>query len=248
MSVYVGYFPYEFFVTEVHNSPVTAIVAVHTPDGFVIGADGRRMDGPVVITEQAQKLFSFDAGAFRLVYGWAGTTQMSDNAGRVLYDLISATQEILPAVALQESDNFLSFVDIFCKKLSKKIPARITNMLKEDIARILFVGYCQDEPCMARIELLYPDSYLTPKIGICMPERYGRNIFSGSENIFSKGYKQYEPQSSAEAIDFVWRYIQDCANSSAPDCSGIGGHIHIAELTVKKFSWIEPPNSASSFS
>jgi len=44
VGTYLGYFPYEPFATWTYYEPMTAIVVVHTADGFVIGADGRRFD------------------------------------------------------------------------------------------------------------------------------------------------------------------------------------------------------------
>lgn len=236
-----GYFPCRTNATQVHNDPMTAIVAVHTPDGFIIGADGRRMDREVITTEQAKKLFWFESETIRLVYAWSGTTQTFAKNNEILHDVFAASETILPIAAFSGKDSFASFVDVFCKVLYKTLPARITNMSREELARVLFVGYFQGQPCSAKIELLYSNSFLTPDVEIHIPAQFYRSIFSGAESVFLKSYANCEPQSSAEAIDFVRNYIQDCVDSPAPDCIGIGGHIHIAELTPERFSWVVSP-------
>jgi hypothetical protein len=53
---------------------MTAIASVYTPDGFVIGADGRRVnpDGRVE-SDDTRKIFGYSAANIRAVGAWSGS-------------------------------------------------------------------------------------------------------------------------------------------------------------------------------
>jgi hypothetical protein len=58
----------------------TAIVYAWTPDGFVIGADGRRsnLEGAHEIQDDVQKIFSVKRDGLRLVYAWSGSVHFKN--------------------------------------------------------------------------------------------------------------------------------------------------------------------------
>src|SRR5258708_462742 len=205
---------------------MTAIVVVHTADGFVIGADGRRFDSKTGIfeTDDARKVFLFESEAVRLAYAWTGTIAASDKDGLV-YNLQAASEEILPQAAKSDGSNFASFVSVCCTALAAKLPVQITNMPKAELARGIFVGYFTGEAFSLQIRILYPCSVRMALPQIHFPAQYHKSIFSGAESAFSSKYANWNPQSGAEASKFVREYIQDCVDSSNPDCAGIGGHI-----------------------
>jgi hypothetical protein len=227
---------------QVYYSAVTAIVVIHTSEGFIIGADGRRMDSvtKTIEIENARKVFLFESGAIRLSYAWTGTTQAFGTGGPV-YDLLAATKEVLPLVASGSKD-FVPFLSEFCKALSTRLPLQMTNMPKEELARVILVGYFQGKSFSAQIQVLYPLSFLMVYPEVQFPAQYQKTIFSGAESIFPS-YAGRNPQSGAEAINFVREYIRECADSANPDCVGIGGHIHIAEVKPEQSRWVIEPSS-----
>jgi hypothetical protein len=239
-----GSFPYSTNTTRVHNDPMTAIVFAYTDDGFVIGADGRRMESGVIVSEKIQKIFWFEWEEIRIAYAWAGTTMALNREEKSMLDVLTASQESLLDAAQLEPDSFVSFFSFFCSFLYKRIPSRITNMPDGELARGVIVGHYRGTPCKAEIELRYVNSYLNPNVELHTSiECCHRRIFSGAESVFLKSYTECKPQSRTEAIDFVRNYIQDCVDSSDADCIGIGGRVHIAELTPENISWIDPPIS-----
>jgi len=221
---------------------MTAIVVVHTADGFVIGADGRRFDSVTGTfkTDNAKKVFLIESEKIRLANAWTASTQASDTNGLV-YDLLAASEEMLPLVVKSDSHNFASFISAFCSALATKLPRQMTNMPKEELARGVFAGYFQGQPFSAHIQVLYPLTFLMVLPEVHFPVQYHKAIFSGAESIFSSKYADWNPQSGTEASKFVEEYIRDCSDSSNPDCAGIGGHIHIAELKPKQWQWIIAP-------
>ena len=220
---------------------MTAIVAVHTVDGFAMGADGRRFDSKTnaLETDEAQKVFLFDSETTRLAYAWAGVTQTSNKDG-LLYDLLAASQEILPVAAKSGRDNFAFFVSGFCAALSTKLPTYMINLPKDELARGIFVGFFQGKPFSVQLQILYPCTTLLVLSEVHIPADYHKSVFSGAESIYPK-YETLKPKSGADAIDFIHKYIQECVDSSNPDCAGIGGHIHIAEIKPDQSRWIIEP-------
>jgi hypothetical protein len=138
------------------------------------------------------------------------------------------------------SDSLSSFVSTFLANLTTKLPFQMINMPQEELARVLLVGYFQRQPFSIQIQVLYPLSFLMLRPEIHFPAQSHKTIFSGAESVFSH-YANLNPESGTEAINFVHQYIRDCADSSSPDCAGIGGHIHIAELTPDRVRWIIAP-------
>lgn len=220
---------------------MTAIVTVHTPDGYVIGADGRQIDSKTrtIQSDKAQKIFPFETETVRLAYAWTGTTQVYAPDESCLYDLGRVTKRILPAVELFGRNSWADFISRFCEGLKTQLPVCIENPPKE-LAKIILVGFFRGVPCQAEVKVLYPDSVFQPRVKIQSPSGYGTRVFAGAESTYAR-YQSCRPQKNAEAVRFVRDYIQDCIESSETDCRAIGGHLSIAAVTPNGFSWTIAP-------
>lgn len=221
---------------------MTAIVSVHTPDGFIIGADGRRFDSVVrkVASETAKKIFLFESDQIRLAYAWTGMIEASGPTGG--YNLQDISEAILLR-ALSSGHDFNALISAFCAELCKYLPIGFSNLPSNpyELARVMFVGYFKGQPCSAQIVISYVDSVLSPNSEVQIPAQYHKTVFSGAESIYSSKYQQWQPFCRAEAISFVTTYIQECIDSPNPDCAGIGGQIHLGEVQPEGISWIIPP-------
>jgi hypothetical protein len=178
----------------------------------------------------------------RLAYAWTGSTEASDRNGLV-YDFRAATEQSLPWAARLGGAGFHSFVSEFRHRLSNTLPQCMINLPREELTRGIFVGYFQGQPFTVQIKVLYPATVLMVHPVVQIPVGFYKIVFSGAESVYPP-YADTNPQTSAEAIDFVQKYLQDCVNSSNPDCVGIGGHIHIAEVTPREIRWVIPPISS----
>lgn len=237
--------PFENFETITpwpNNRSVTAIVAVHTPDGYVIGADGRQIDSKTktIESDTAQKIFAFESETVRLAYAWTGTTQVYATDQTCLYDLARVTKKVLPAVELFGRSSWADFIFRFCEGLRAELPACIENSPNE-IAKVILVGFFKGVPCLAEIKIAYINFLFQPEIQIHAPDGYKKRIFTGAKSACSSRYQLCKPQNNMEAIRFVKEYLQDCIESAETDCQAIGGHIHIGVVTPIGFSWIIPP-------
>lgn len=240
-NTYIGEFTQRDFETEVHNSFVTAIATVYTPDGFVIGADGLAIDSVSgEASKNVRKILTLENGSTRLAYAWTGTTQTFDRNGKCHYDLDTLSMAVVPLAV--RSVDFPAFLTFVCASLQKGLP-QIENCPKTELARVRFVGYFQGIPCSGNIVIAHSSGLLTPRSDqVSVPASYHKRVFSGAQSVFSK-YSNWVPDSESQAIDFVRSYIQECIDSSEPDCAAIGGHLHIAKITPSCLSWVLPPVS-----
>ena len=220
---------------------MTAIVVVHTPDGYVIGADGRQIDSKtgIIESDKAQKIFSFESETVRLAYAWTGSTELYAEDQTCIYDLGRATERILPSVELFGRSSWAEFISRFCDGLKTQLPACIENPPKE-LAKIILVGFFRGVSCQAEVRVLYPNSFFQPQVRIQSPSGHAMRVFAGAESTYSR-YQLLRPQNNAEAVRFVREYILDCIESREEDCQAIGGHLHIATVTPSGFLWTIPP-------
>jgi hypothetical protein len=236
--------PYQLFETWLPwptISRVTAIAFVHTPDGFVVGAEGRQINSVTntIQSDTAQKIFPFESETIRVAYAWTGTTQVDALDQTCIYDLNESTERLLRAADLLGRTSWADFVARFCDGLRVVLPPCIEAAPRE-IAKIALIGFFNRVPCKAIIKIRYPRSLLVFDLQIQIPAQYQKQIFTGAERVYDP-YKSQQPQNIVEAIRFVRDYILDCIESEEADCKGMGGHLHIATVTSEAFSWVVPP-------
>ena len=106
--------------------------------------------------------------------------------GALLYDVVAASKKILPASAILSGGNFSSFIANFCQSLKNYVPVQIAGMPKEELARVILVGYFWDQPFIAKVELAYRQDIFTPRDTCDIPAQAYKGVFSGSERIYQK--------------------------------------------------------------
>lgn len=233
---------------------MTAIAAMPTPYGFVIGADGMRTDtvDKTIVTEMAQKIFPIESGQFRLVFSWTGATTLVFSDGK-MFDLIAATAQFFNNIGQLSFNEFADVISQFETFLrmafivfAQPLPAQYAN---SELARVLLLAYFEGQPCLAEISVnCVKGGTLQPKISkLNCPPNTQYVVFSGSERI----YKQFAgdgiqmPDTCEKAIALIRDYVKLCVDNrdTDPECAGIGGHIHIGVLSPDKFEWIEAPRN-----
>jgi hypothetical protein len=232
---------------------MTAIVSVYTPDGFIVGADGLRMNSSgTVVSETAQKLFPFQSKDTQLLYSWCGTTQFYDRDGACIFDFISQSEPLLTAAILYAHADFAAFLQFV--KAGLYVLLRQSRLIKRgdsfqinlnsELARMLITGYFKGEPCMADIGIDLENGVLVPPVirRVNLPLHGLRDVFSGSKKAFEP-FEDIYPINREEAISFVCDYIQACINGPDPG-QAYGGRIHVAELTPVGFAWVKCPASS----
>jgi hypothetical protein len=259
MSSYVGSFDFKnglFPVRFRHNDGMTAIAAMLTPYGFIIGADGLRKDtfDNSVVADAAQKIFPIESGNVTLAFAWAGATTLAFPSGRI-FDLIGATRQFFSQPEMLAGKSFADIVLLFREFLrmafiayAEPLPQAFFNT---SIGRVLFLSYFDGQPCQAEVSVeCGGNGRLQPKVvAVNCPANPQYIVFSGSQKMYAQfagnsGISM--PNTREAAIALIRDYIQLCIDnrSTDPECVGIGGKIHVGILNSEKFDWVEAPLQA----
>jgi hypothetical protein len=231
---------------------MTAIASAFTSEGFVIGADGRQLDRDnKIFSESSQKIFNFKSRQIDVAYAWCGETRVINQSKEVLYDLYQITRVALISAVQVGRRLFPSFVQHSCEGIYDGIikspnVRQITNSdsSTESKARMLLNGYFHGEPFMAEFHVRETDRIRVQAENVSMPlTSPTRYLFNGCARQNEK-YKNVLPTTTLEALKLVSDYIQECIDNSDADCSGIGGHRHIAHLTLDGFKWVDAPKKS----
>lgn len=231
---------------------MTAIASAFTSEGFVIGADGRQLGkGNKVFSESSQKIFNLRYRHVDVAYAWCGETSAINESNQVLYDLYAIARVALRSAVQLAGRQFPSFVQQSCTGIyegiiKSPIVRQITNSdsLPESKARMLLNGYFDGQPFMAEFHVRDTDRIRVQAERVLMPiPSPTRNLFNGCARQNEK-YKNALPTTTPEALKLVSDYIQECIDNPDSDCSGMGGHRHMAHLTPDGFYWVDAPKSS----
>jgi hypothetical protein len=250
---------------------MTVICWTHTPEGFAIGADGRRLqaDGTLV-TESAQKVFLFQlCEDVALAYAWTGNVRL--DFGAKYFDFIEASKRVLEVMrserygccnsgtavlAEQASTDPAKYLEEFACRLFQELHAflggdvlyrpNVGLPIPAQFAKVLLIGYYHGQRFDAELSLSHSNGILDDPY-LDGPDACdgGLMVFTGSADVFSK----WPPPSSLDALDkgveAVRAYIRHCIDepNSSGGLSKFGGHIHIAKVLPRAVDWVEEPNA-----
>jgi len=216
---------------------MTALLCSATDDGFVIGADGmrQRTDGSVRL--DAQKVFPLQTDGVDLACGWAGIV------GNDLVEFAAVTKKAFGITATQ-SKHPCDYIENLVETVHRSIPGNfwpVFHPTGKELTLVIFAGYFKGEPILSKFQLA---------ASMGRPEHLegcrGVVPVTGSETVFQEFKpRAYKIKSLEHSREFVEDYIRECSERRGiePDCAGIGGHIHIAQITPDGFSWLIEPKT-----
>lgn len=223
---------------------MTAIVWAYGRDGFIIAADGRRIDSDThrVDSDDVQKIFAVKVGDLRLVYAWHGNVHLEMVDGTVVSFKV-ITDCIIQSMDMTSITSFAQFVERFRDAL---FPASVILFQKnvqkyqqdKPIVGVVFLAYFDGQPYFTEMEIYHDgNKILRPEVEI-HPASGKFRVFSGSE----MAYKEFGECNKAsltlsDFADEAKRYIEICYKYQNEDAFGIGGHIHIGQLEPQGFTW-----------
>jgi hypothetical protein len=231
----------------------TAIVYAYLPDGFVIGADGRRTDlksGQLVVSDDTQKIFSRTREGTKLTFAWSGATTFA----KLGFGFNDLTDRVLLDMDFSSLTTFSDFLFKFSHDMSAMLLRMFLpfgslrpNEWDTQPPQVIFLVYFKDEPFVA--ELLLIPAKLTFDItkSVCHSNT-GRcfDVFTGSKAAHDK----FNPENQIPAFDSIREaasqirdYIRLCfVYPDNPNVTNpIGGRIHIGQLKSNGFLWIDSP-------
>jgi hypothetical protein len=249
---------------------MTAIATIYTSSGFAVAADGRQRwahepTRDIAIRESesdtVQKIFAVNRERTALAYTMQGDIANRDRS----FDF---GVELRDQIVLLQTEEFVScnhFVMTLAENLEKRIEGAMQDGRLEDQypkVRVSFIGYFQEDPCWIDVQFLAsPDFYgrlyqlihqsLYPGLGVASGSLLIRDLILGGDPRFAKFLKRIDHTMSLEdAAEFCRGYVEACSSRLAlqldPTCFDIGGHIHVATVTLKQgFEWVIPPLKTS---
>lgn len=205
----------------------TALIYCGTPEGFVIGADGRAFSilKQQVESDTERKIFAFENRAASVVFAWAGAVKTLTSEGE--FSLVNQTYDLLP---LLDFSNYY-----FAQELTAKLKNRLRRLETNETgnsATGIFLSYRKGQPWVSHISV-----FKNGRTWDCQVEEEGEangeiDIISGPGAVFEK------PRSLNQAKNMIKAHLDDCV---AHPTNLVGGHVHIGKFTSDGFAWIHPP-------
>lgn len=250
---------------------MTVISWVYTPEGFAIGADGRRLqaDGKLV-TESAQKVFLFQpCEDVALAYAWTGNVRL-DFAGKY-FDFIQASERVFaelrrerfgccgssnPVLPQQVATDTAGYLEEFARRLFRELHAflggdvlyrpNVGLPIPAQFAKVLLIGYYHGQRFDAELSFSHSNGILDDPY-LDGPDACdgGLMVFTGSDDVFTKWPPPFSLDALDKAVEAVRAYIRHCIDepTSSGGLSTFGGHIHIAKVLPREVDWVEEPNA-----
>jgi hypothetical protein len=258
----------------------TAIVKIHTADGFILAADGRGKSSATGITQSdiEQKIFPITNSGRVLAYALQGMTNSTDTKTQsIVFDIRTAIEESVRSLAETKSRHDLNWYasklwapvnEMLIKKINKLGDFVFPVVVADDpglICQVFICGYYRNISSDSVIQFRHENhkvvrpSVLNFKPTIEPVMMFGsaevfRLLFKGTDQRFQE-FRSFamtpdkrKHLSLDEGAEVATNYIRACASEVGREidpevCSGIGGHIHVAEITPSGFRWRIPPES-----
>ena len=230
---------------------MTAIVAVHTPEGYILAADGRQTQGTIT-NDETVKIYHSSTRNSEVAwacYGLVSYPAPALNGGCL--DAVESLRAVTKDKNLVEHD--FSSLEEYAMKIGEFLHFALVNCSpvacyrEEYFPGIVFVGNVNGKPERAKVEIQHSGcQWLAPSIASFTAHRCGLAIGYGPE-IVLHGMENskilYAPKSLDEGQALAESYIEICIvnNEMVDECKGIGGDIHIAAVTPHGFEWKKKP-------
>ena len=125
--------------------PMATVVSwLMTPEGFVIGSDGRKTDSEgQSASDNSQKIFPIEGKGLCLAYGLAATIRIGQAAENVLFDFKKETARTVERLALHPPKNwweFLSAVMVELREALNRARSASNDTLAREAGTYIFMG------------------------------------------------------------------------------------------------------------
>jgi hypothetical protein len=245
---------------------MTAIAAVYTRCGFVIAADGK-LDcedadasdaARQAARDDAQKIFDFSGDGCSMACAFMGIV-LNASVG---YDLVKECKRQVSSLlcgpfrfqcgvtfVYELSDRLKGYIDGFRGLYRGSVGHKPIIML--------VVGYLKGVACWFKVGFL--ECWQSPAICPKDLSHYVAWDALGADKVKKAMYEDHDPRFAAytklptggmslrDGEEFAKGYIEACKTQLAreldPFCKHIGGHVHVAQVTPLRFTWVIPPES-----
>ncbi len=235
----------------VESQNMTALVSVYTDEGFVFGADGRRLDPDRKLErDDTQKIFGCHAANLRALFGWSGHPILGTSQHS--FDFRLNTLATISAYEKEHFKNLIEYAETIADAMNILIQTFMTRTKAgldprcEELARLAMVGYVNGKPQSVRMILSANKGTLNPSRldQAHNPPVPAIEVTSGHKSVYDSMVEsgQMLPCSTlVDGCDLIRKYIHGCTEVPTEDINTIGGHIHIAAVTPAGSQWMVPP-------
>jgi hypothetical protein len=158
----------------VKSSPMTVIACAYTPEGFVVGADGLRVDATTHqdITHTAQKIFPVRHSDFYGIHAWAGATWLF-SLGSGPFVAAEEAQSAINELSERPITSLATYVADIGSLIYDRLVAynRGTKLLNPNVVSKnneifcgMFVGYLRGHAWMIQISFPHENGVLLPPV------------------------------------------------------------------------------------
>lgn len=233
---------------------MTAIVAVNTPEGYILAADGRQMHG-ASFDDETVKIYhssSRNSEVAWACYGLVSYPAPALNCGYL--DAVEGLRAVTKDRKLAEQE--FSSLEEYAMKLGEFLHFALVNFSpvacyrEEYFPGVVFVGYLNGKPERAKVEIRHSGcQWLDPSLANFSTHPCGLAIGYGPEMVLH-GMENSEMLDTPKSLDdgekLAESYIEICIanNLKFEECKDIGGRIQIAAVTPSGFEWKIRPQDA----
>jgi hypothetical protein len=247
----------------------TAIARIYTPDGFVIAADGRKLNGQTgeVANDEVQKIFPLHYQAGDMSCAIAGVAQFARDYG--LFDFGAEAGRAALAIAKRQARNHYEYSELLAREICRSLevfsPASLCSGT-ERATRLFLDGYFDGRPVRSKIELTYrtngadvqvsPEELVPGEVKVYGSKLIWAMLFGSLAHnrlpLYRQACQMAKPTAMAQATRVALNVIRAhcCPEAMSIDpemCAAVGGHIHIATVTQSDgFKWALGPRAAES--
>jgi hypothetical protein len=233
----------------VESEGMTAIASVYTPEGFVIGGDGRRKDGLGRNYDFTTKIFLCEASNFYGVYAWVGQTRIPGKFG-LDFDFKSVSDQVvfeLQASAFSSVYEYAKeFACIFHNRLISWLPSATVPLIDGQAPKVLILGYVGGLPQMSTVYFKVEDGILRLPgfTNILDAPSSCLYVLDGRKAVYEEMCRlglMTPCRTLTEGATLINHFIESCAQNPPDDSNTIGGHIHLAKVTTAGAHWVIAP-------
>ena len=235
----------------------TAIARIYIVEGFTVAADGRELDGETksITSDSEQKIFVLHHRRGDLACSVTGAGRIGEH-----YRLSQEIPKIGLMIEECEALNVGEYAECLGNGLKRSIEKRFSSLRRTLTINLLLDGYIEDRPGRAKATIVcgpIPVPVGVESQVLCPGRATGFGSSLIHELLFAP-ILQHDPlrpywtachqevrtleQSMTVAHAIIAAQCDPCVASLDPELRAtIGGHIHIAKVTIDGFAWLVPP-------
>jgi len=245
---------------------MSVIARIYTPDGFVIAADGRMLDGATgaIVSDSTQKNFALRHKDGEIACSVAGLAQFTiQNITVKIGAEVARGSAAITNVAIKNSEEYSELLAERIRQVLEFFDPELLSSFSASLTHIYLDGYFLGKPMRRNITLTYKSTgveSVTSADGLTpgKPHVYGSGPLCGFLLCGAGDHSALQPyrdicapvsNNAVQAVGVATAIVEAHCDPGALTidkvvCQAVGGHIHIATVTPHDgFKWAAAPSA-----